>query len=357
MENLLPAVLRHLEALVAFDTRNPPRNLDAGGIFAYMQNALAPVGFHTAITDLGNGCVNLLATRGAAPKLLCNYHVDTVPAAQGWSRDPLELHVGDDRATGLGACDIKGAAACMLAAAEHTNGEVALLFSSDEEAGNSRCVKQFLSRGDSFAATLVAEPTMSKAVTAHRGILTCRGTFSGTAGHSSERRALQDSALHEAVRWSRAALALAQQHETTTYGPLSGVRFNLGQLEGGIKPNMIATEAKVWWGARPLPGQDAQALLTQFQACATDASRVVWQPSFQGPSLGGQGKEVAQNLGIPLGPPVHFWTEASLFAAAGHRAVVYGPGDIAQAHTADEWVALSQLANVAQTYLQILTTS
>ncbi|HEX8778320.1 MAG TPA: M20/M25/M40 family metallo-hydrolase, partial [Rhodanobacter sp.] len=51
------------------------------------------------------------------------------------------------------------------------------------------------------------------------------------------------------------------------------------------------------------------------------------------------------------------WTEAALFSAAGYTAFVYGPGDIAQAHTADEWVALDQLQRYAETIHQIIDKS
>jgi acetylornithine deacetylase len=62
---------------------------------------------------------------------------------------------------------------------------------------------------------------------------------------------------------------------------------------------------------------------------------------------------MADELGLPVGSAVDFWTEASLFSAAGLTALVYGPGDIAQAHSADEWVALSQLQHYAQTVQNI----
>ena len=57
---------------------------------------------------------------------------------------------------------------------------------------------------------------------------------------------------------------------------------------------------------------------------------------------------------MPVGHAVDFWTEASLFSAAGLNAVVFGPGDIAQAHTADEWVALEQLQTAVRHYVRIL---
>ena len=65
-------------------------------------------------------------------------------------------------------------------------------------------------------------------------------------------------------------------------------------------------------------------------------------------------REVARALDVPIGGAVDFWTEAALFSAAGMNAIVYGPGDIAQAHTADEWVALGQLASVADSYRRML---
>ena len=65
-------------------------------------------------------------------------------------------------------------------------------------------------------------------------------------------------------------------------------------------------------------------------------------------------RDLADALHLPIGYAVDFWTEASLFSAAGLTALVYGPGDIAQAHTADEWVALDQLAHYTRTITRIL---
>ncbi|HWU70875.1 MAG TPA: M20/M25/M40 family metallo-hydrolase, partial [Pseudoxanthomonas sp.] len=64
-------------------------------------------------------------------------------------------------------------------------------------------------------------------------------------------------------------------------------------------------------------------------------------------------RDLADELGLPVGNAVDFWTEASLFSQAGLTALVYGPGDIAQAHTADEWVSLEQLRHYADTVQQI----
>lgn len=68
-------------------------------------------------------------------------------------------------------------------------------------------------------------------------------------------------------------------------------------------------------------------------------------------------RDLADELGLPIGNAVDFWTEASLFSAAGMTAIVYGPGDIAQAHTADEWVALEDLERYTASIVRILSGS
>jgi acetylornithine deacetylase len=355
MAALLDATLDHLAALVACDTQNPPRRIADSGIIGYLRGQLAD--FELEFEDHGDGCQHLLAVRGE-PRHLFNFHVDTVPASDGWSADPFALRVDGERAVGLGACDIKGAAACMLAAVEQTGGDAALLFTTDEEAGSSRCVRSFLQQSRDFEAVIVAEPTGAQAVVEHRGIATCTGTFSGVAGHASKRRALGDSAVHRAVRWAHQALALAESHEASTYRGLSGIRFNLGSFDGGIKPNIIAPEATLRFGCRPLPDQDAEALMGEFEALA-DPDQVAWTPGFMGPTLPATGdaagvRELACELGLEVGEPVDFWTEAALFSQAGFDALVFGPGDIAQAHTVDEWVALDQLDEAARRYVELL---
>ncbi|MEO6170612.1 MAG: acetylornithine deacetylase, partial [Lysobacter sp.] len=75
---MLPDVLRHLEALVAFDTRNPPRLIGTGGIFDYLRAQLP--GFRVEVNDHGDGAVSMLAVRGN-PTRVFNVHLDTVPSS------------------------------------------------------------------------------------------------------------------------------------------------------------------------------------------------------------------------------------------------------------------------------------
>lgn len=359
---MLDVVLKHLDALVSFDTRNPPRAIGTGGIFDYIRAQLPD--FTIEVTDHGDGAVSLFAVRGQ-PTRLFNVHLDTVPSSPAWTADPLTLRVTEDRAIGLGACDIKGAAAGLLTAAQTAGGDAAFLFSSDEEANDPRCIAGFLAREHGFGEVVVAEPTRCEAVLAHRGISAVRLAFKGRAGHASAADALSLSALHGAMRWGTASLGFVEGQAHQRFGGLTGLRFNIGRVEGGIKANVIAPAAEVRFGFRPLPSQDTDALHAQFRALADAELLAEYEETFRGPSLPSgdvsraeerrlAARDLADDLGLPIGNAVDFWTEASLFSQAGLTALVFGPGDIAQAHTADEWVALDQLHTYATLVRNIL---
>jgi acetylornithine deacetylase len=172
--------------------------------------------------------------------------------------------------------------------------------------------------------------------------------------------------LHQAVRWSAAALDFAEAQSNREFGGLRGLRFNLGRLEGGIKANMIAPEAEVRFGMRPLPSQDMDDLLQRLREMA-DPSPAVFEETFRGAPLPADhaqaeagmqdARMLADKLGIAIGTAVDFWTEAALFSQAGCTTFVFGPGDIAQAHAADEWVELAQLDRYARTVHRIVNGS
>ena len=361
---MLEQVLQHLEVLVSHDTRNPPRAITTGGIFEYIRTQLPD--FRVEVVDHGAGAVSLLAVRGA-PRRIFNVHLDTVPSSPAWTADPLKLRVTADRAIGLGACDIKGAAAALIAAAQVTQGAAAFLFSSDEEANDPRCIAAFLAREHGFSEAIIAEPTQGQAVLAHRGISAVRLAFTGQAGHASAENALSLSAVHNAMRWGTDALDYVKAQNHLRFGGLTGLRFNIGRVEGGIKANMIAPSAEVRFGFRPLPSQDMDALHAQFRGMANPDALAEYEETFRGPSLPSgdvaraeerrlAARDLADELELPIGNAVDFWTEASLFSEAGLTALVYGPGDIAQAHTADEWVSLEQLQGYAATVQRIFGT-
>ncbi|TQV71470.1 acetylornithine deacetylase [Aliikangiella marina] len=363
-QNILSTTLGHLAALVSFDTQNPPKAITQDSeIFHYLKKNLE--GFQFEFIDAGNGSICLLAQRGQ-PQLLFNFHIDTVPITNGWSKDPFTLEVSQETATGLGACDIKGASACMLTAVNRAPGDVALLFSSDEEHGSSEAVKAFLAGNKGFKQVVVAEPTQAKAITAHRGIQTAEATFTGKPGHASELRAHNDNAIHRAASWISKSIEWINQ-QNYQFKSLIGLPFNVGTISGGIKANMIAAESSLKFGFRPLPGQSEDELLDFLaKGILSDEQQypVAIKKGFNGPSLPAanqnfdeahrNAEKLSTSLGLSTASPVNFWTEASLFSQSGATAIVYGPGNIEQAHTADEWVALDQLLAVENSYINIL---
>lgn len=355
----MTSTIDHLTALVSFDSQNPPRAITTDSdIFLYLKEHLP--GFEFNMLDAGEGCISLLAKRGN-PDLLFNFHIDTVPVAPGWESDPFTLIVDEEKATALGACDIKGASACMLSAVAKTEGDVALLFSSDEEHGSSAAVKQFLTTDHGFTKVIVAEPTMAEAVLGHRGIQSAIATFDGISGHASETRAFSDSAIHKSGKWMAAALQWVEQ-QTHSFDTLTGLPFNIGKIQGGIKGNMIAANCELAFGFRPMPGQNSATMLEELQQLCPDDLTI--KGGFMGPTLPAANQDFQLAIDhahslvgacqLPVGKPVSFWTEAALFSQAGLTAVVFGPGDIAQAHTANEWVLLDQLQKVEQHYCQII---
>ena len=348
-------LLTHLGALVACDTQNPPRAIDGDSpIFAYCSE-VAGRSFETRVWDHGDGHVTWYAVRGN-PRLLFNVHLDTVPAGEGWSSDPHQLRVEDGRAYGRGACDIKGAAAALLTLAEQGASNLAFLFTSDEEGAGGCCVERFLESGEAerYGQVVVAEPTSCEAVLGHRGFLSVKGRFQGTPGHSSEARALRENANHQLARWAARAVQLAADRKIAPHDP--GTCLNIGRIEGGTKSNVIAGSAFVHWSARLQPGESNDDFLKDIRACADDDARVNWEVPFRGSPLPAAGQDDSaarawcEAQGLLVGDPVDFWTEASLFSAAGTSALVLGPGHIEQAHQTDEWVALTQLDQALALY-------
>ena len=352
----ITGVLNYLEILISHDTQNPPRALSADSpIFSWISEVLGP-DFNIELIDHGLGRVSMLAVRGK-PELLFNVHLDTVPIIEGSRFPALEMTIENGRVYGRGSCDIKGAAACLLEVAGITDKPMALLFTTDEEGASGVCVDEFVlsEQMKAFKQVVVAEPTGCLAILSHRGYLSVKGQFPGVPGHSSEPRALQDNALHRLSNWVAAAIERAGQMESEGRRPC----FNVGEVHGGIKSNVIADQARMSWSARLSPGESNEDFLNVMMALANGGS-ASWQVPFSGPPLPSDGRDVSQAQSfvthhcIEAGPTVNFWTEASLFARAGVPAIVLGPGDIAQAHVLDEWVSLEQLERALEIYTKLV---
>jgi acetylornithine deacetylase len=293
----------------------------------------------------------LFARWGTARRIV-NAHIDTVPANSGWSRDPWTATQVGDRLYGLGTADTKGAIAAAVIAAEAAAArgalhDVGLLFSGDEEHGTAS-VRAFLASDAARAveAAIVCEPTARRAGLAHRGVIASRARLRGTGGHSSK----ADHLPRPIAQLARLAVALDDRGRARLHdGPadMPGLCLNLAGLAGGIAFNVIPTSAELTWSLRPAPGFDAASWRAEIGAAAAaiDPEITVEEIIDHAPFRCAQPEPLRALLAghVAAFGPLDFWTEAALYAERGIHAVVVGPGDIAQAHTADEWVALADL--------------
>jgi acetylornithine deacetylase len=345
-----------LRALVARRTVNP------GGDEVALCEDLA-----LRLTALGADAVELVEDprpegRGAyvfarfgTPRLLLNAHVDTVPVNRGWTGDPFALTRDGDRLIGLGACDTKGAIAAILTAIDPAHGgrparDTGILFSGDEELG-ARSLAGFLktpsARG--IERAIVCEPTARRIGVAHRGVLAYRADLASTTGggHSSLADRL-DNPLVGLARLAVSAAALGQARKDQGPPGMPGLCLNVAGLDGGVAFNVVPERGSLGLSLRPPPGFDRAALDGELAALAAAAHPGIAiaatldhhpfacrEPAAFRPLLG---------AALERATALDFWTEAAVLSEAGIDAVVVGPGDIAQAHAAGEYVTLDDLA-------------
>ena len=357
-------IARRLADLVGFDTQNPTGN--ERPLVDKLAVDLAALGADSVETFAAGSHHAVLARFGPAPRLLLNAHVDTVPANAGYTSPAHTLIERGGRLHGLGSADTKGAIAAILdaialrvAAGRRPNG-VAVLFSGDEESGSS-VARAFLASGRAagFERAIVCEPTGCRVGHRHRGIATAEVVARSPGGHSSR----ADELPSPIVTLARVAVALdAFGKSRRTLGPpgFTGLCLNVAAIDGGLAFNVIPTIARLCMSLRPGPGVESEAVLAAAEADARRAAApdaIEWtvvraKPAYATRDLAAFAPLLGERVREPI--DLAFWTEAALFAAAGIDAVVFGPGDIAQAHAADEFVTLAQLESARDAFLQVL---
>jgi len=283
--------------------------------------------------------------RWGTPRRVINAHVDTVPANAGWSRDPWQPHVEGGKLFGLGASDTKGAIAATLVALEAgTPRDVGVLFSGDEEHG-SAVMHAFLESPHAkfIREAIVCEPTARAAGIAHRGVLGQRATLLGPGGHSSK----ADHLPKPLATLARLAVALddsARRRIGDGPADMRGICMNIAGFTGGVAFNVIPARGELEWSLRQYPGFDRADWDRELAShvAAIDAAITIESTIDHAPFACAALAELARPFARVIGP-LDFWTEAALWSAAGVDAIVIGPGDIAQAHAADEFVTLDDL--------------
>jgi acetylornithine deacetylase len=286
--------------------------------------------------------------RWGEPRLLVNAHLDTVPVNAGWTGDPFVARIVENRVLGLGAADTKGAIAAILSALDEARPrDTAIVFSGDEESQGS-CIRALLASGAlaGLKYALVCEPTGLRAGTRHRGILTLEAHLHGKGGHSSR----ADELPRPLAALARLAAGLddwGRAHVAEGPPGFEGMCLNVAKLDGGVAFNVVPEEAHLTVSLRPPPGSDMAALKAELQllsARLAPSAQISWSldnPAFATRELGAFHRWLGARVERPS--DLMFWTEAAVLSESGIDAVVVGPGEIAQAHAPDEWIAVQQL--------------
>jgi acetylornithine deacetylase len=357
-------LVERLAELVAFDTQNPAG--DDRLMCHRLKSELELLGAEEVILETFQHTGFVYAAFGPNPSLLINAHIDTVPANSGYTSPPHVLVRRGTRLVGLGSADTKGAVAAILEALATCRTEqlpiapVAILFSGDEELGGT-ALRAFLKteRARSLTRAVVCEPTGCRVGSRHRGVAAATAVVRGEGGHSSA----ADRVVNPIAVLCRAAVALDEFGcRQRPIGPpgFAGLCLAVAALEGGLAFNVIPSSAKLTVSVRPGPGVSLGPLLSEMErivreACAPEP--VEWQvtlanPPFQTRDLASFGPLLGDAVDRPIDLP--FWSEAAQLSDAGIDAVVFGPGNIEQAHAADEYVELDQLEHAHETFLRLL---
>ena len=300
-------------------------------------------------------------------------HTDVVPVeGQPWTSDPFELTDKEDgKLYARGSCDMKGFLACCLAALPDMvkadlKKPIYFAFSYDEEIGCLAAPELAAHINTHYEETpqhaIIGEPTMMQPVVGQKGICIFKTTVSGSEGHSS-RIKQEVSAIHESMRlilWLENKMnSLIDEGKTDDRFTPNHTSIHIGKVSGGIAPNVIAQECSFFWDVRTIPGDTPEGIFEEFKvycdereaelrkvfpgftiSTETDHPAVPGLDTSEDQEVVSLIKEVSQRDDLGA---VAYAAEAGQFANEGFESVICGPGDIAQAHRADEFIHKEQL--------------
>jgi acetylornithine deacetylase len=362
-----------LSKLVSFPVLGGESNLS---IIHWIQEYIEGFGVKTVLVPNEEGTKASLHCRiGPAVDggVVLSGHTDVVPVeGQEWTSDPFVLtDKGDGKLYGRGACDMKGFVACCLAALPemvkaNLKTPIYFAFSYDEEIGClaapelAQAINDYYDEKPQFA--IIGEPTMMVPTVGQKGICIYHTKVTGSEGHSS-RIKQEVSAIHESMRlilWLENKMnSLIEAGSTDDRFTPNHTSIHIGNIKGGLAPNIIAQECVFNWDVRTIPSETPEQILTEFEAYCREREeelRKVFSGfkitnSYKHPAVPGLDtkenqsivalvKELANN---DTTDAVSYAAEAGQFQEAGFEAMICGPGDIAQAHRADEFIHKEQL--------------
>ena len=351
----------------------PPEILFESRVIDRWEAELRTLGVQVRRQPVAPGRDNLFATfeGGGSSTILLEAHTDTVPV-DGMTIDPFGGVIEGGRLYGRGACDVKGGGVAMYGAFRRLVLEkpanaprVILAFTVDEEhtfLGAQALVKSGL-KAD-FA--IVAEPTSLNIVRSHKGVVRWQIETTGHACHSSK----PQDGINAVYRMGGILIAIeryaAELQARTPDANLGARTLVVGTIRGGVSPNTVPDRCVIDIDRRLLPGESATVAIDDLNRYLQGFEFTALPPKLACPPLlPNGGDDCVARLGAAIDRVrgrhevwnVPYGTDASTIQEAGIPAVVFGPGDIAQAHTKDEWIDLAELEAAAEVLFGFLTSS
>lgn len=366
--------------LVRIPSENPTGS--EARVADWLEDYLRGLGLPVERDRVAEGRENVVAEiagEAAQPALVFLNHMDTVPAGEGWTRDPFAAECAEGRLWGRGTCDMKGGLAAALVALRGLKKKVdagarplrtvRCCLVVDEESPWMRGAAAAIERGRIGArdVVLACEPTRMRLVTAQKGAMWYEVLISGRSAHASVPHAGADAVLAGA----RTVLRLhAEAASLKASDPLLGRTTVVASVvQGGRKTNIVADRCRLEADVRfvpPLGVADARGLVERAAraACAETpgtsaevrALSVDRPPIFS--DLGSEGgailsRALAEAAGAPPEPAgVSYYSDAGLAAArtGSRQCFLLGPGNVEQAHGPDEFVDIEELRRAARVF-------
>lgn len=368
------AALTWIEQLIAIDTTSRNSNL---GLIELVRDTLKNNGVDAHLSyNRERNKANLFATvpatdGGVQGGLVLSGHTDVVPVdGQDWISDPFKPEVRDGRLYGRGSCDMKGYIGTALSLlpdmlAAGLRKPIHFALSYDEEVGCQGApvmLEDLAARGLRPDGCIVGEPSSMRPIVAHKGMHLWRCTVQGRAAHSSLTphgvNAIEYAAL--VIRHVRAEADALRSGPTDPAFDVPFSTAQVGLIQGGIAVNTVPAFCEFHIDHRNLPGVDAARFGDSIQSYVRDTvlpqmreehpqaaialESTARVPSFQASEEAAVTQLVRRLVGVQALHKVAYASEAGQFEAAGIPTIICGPGDIAQAHAADEYVSLEQIA-------------
>jgi len=337
----------------------------------FLEEQLQSLGCRCRRQTVQPGRDNLIATYTPPTpppfSILFEAHQDTVPV-DAMTIEPFGAHIEGGRMYGRGSCDVKAGGCVMLAAFARLVREkppgsaaVTLAFTVDEE-HTFLGIQELMNSGFQADYAIVAEPTLLNIVNAHKGVVRWQLETAGKACHSS-RPELGVNAIYRMGWLLNGVEEYAAKLRNLPPDPLLGARtLSVGRITGGVSVNTVPDFCRIEIDRRLIPGEDpASAVLSlseflkgypgidfPFAASTSQLACPPLAPTLSRDLVKRLGATIDSVVGKHEVHAVPYGTDASTVANTGIPTVVFGPGDIAQAHTKDEWIDLAQLEPAAE---------